>query len=197
MSWKTLENYLFRMFQPNVRQTSLAKVKEWSNEVKPIVILRHLSSSQNPRGECSLDFSRVLKYWESIYERTWNVISSTMSWNTRREKKANYSVLVENHTKCIGLRPTRLFSAYQTICASDLFPLQRNLEVVCSSCLRHANKMLLGDHDPWQADQRTQSFHFSIFIHQSLDPADRPLKPQAPCLYNALEHSTGSERVDA
>ena len=30
----------------------------------------------------------------------------------------------------IGLRPTRPFSAYQTICASDLFPWQPNLEVV-------------------------------------------------------------------
>ena len=34
------------------------------------------------------------------------------------------------HTKCIGLRPTRPFSAYQTICAFDLSPWQRNLEVV-------------------------------------------------------------------
>ena len=46
--------------------------------------------------------------------------------------KENDSILVENHTKCIGLRPTRPFSAYQTICASDLFPWQRNLEVVYS-----------------------------------------------------------------
>ena len=37
--------------------------------------------------------------------------------------------------------------------------------------------MLLGD--PRQADQRTQSFHFPIVIHQSLDPAARS-SAQAP-----------------
>ena len=36
----------------------------------------------------------------------------------------------------MGLPPPRPFSAYQTICASDLFPWQRNLEVVC--CRRDA-----------------------------------------------------------
>ena len=41
--------------------------------------------------------------------------------------------------------------------------------MVCSSCLKHANEMLLGD--PRQADQRMQSFNFPILIHQSLDPA--------------------------
>ena len=39
--------------EEEVRKTSSAKVKEWSNKV--IVILRHLSSSQNPRRESSLD----------------------------------------------------------------------------------------------------------------------------------------------
>ena len=48
----------------------------------------------------------------------------------KERRGENDSVLVENHTKCIGLRPTRPFSAHQTICASDLFPWQRNLEVV-------------------------------------------------------------------
>ena len=53
---------------------------------------------------------------------------------------------------------------------------------LCAMQLRAcANKMLLGD--PRQADQRTQSFHFPIVIHQSLDPAARALKRQAPCLY--------------
>ena len=33
--------------EEEVRKTSSAKVKEWSNKVKPIVIFRHLSSSQN------------------------------------------------------------------------------------------------------------------------------------------------------
>ena len=59
--------------------------------------------------------------------------------------------------------------------------------------------MLLGD--PRQADQRAQSFHFAVVIHQSLDPLlDRALKRQAPCLYCLymnFKHSTGSERVDA
>ena len=72
---------------------------------------------------------------ESIYERAWDVISSTTNQKTKREEKENDSILVENHTKCIGFRPTRPFSAYQTICASDLFPWQRNLEVVYSATI--------------------------------------------------------------
>ena len=45
--------------EEEVRKTSSAKVKEWSNKVKSIVILRLLSSSQNPRRESSLDCSCV------------------------------------------------------------------------------------------------------------------------------------------
>ena len=52
-----------------------------------------------------------------------------------------------------------------------------NIHLVYSSCLKHANEMLLGD--PRQVDQRTQSFHFAIVIHQSLDPAARS-SAQAP-----------------
>ena len=47
--------------EEEVRKTSSAKVKEWSNKVKSIVILRLLSSSQNPRRESSLDCSSVSK----------------------------------------------------------------------------------------------------------------------------------------
>ena len=71
------------------------------------------------------------------------------------------------------------------------FEKEININLVCSSCLKHANEMLLGD--PRQADQRTQSFHFSILVHQSLDPA-----AQVPSSsLHALGHSTGSERVDS
>ena len=60
---------------------------------------------------------------------TWSVIPlTTITKNEKREK--NDSFLVENHAKHIGLPPPRPFSAYQTICASKLFPWQRNLEVV-------------------------------------------------------------------
>ena len=66
--------------------------------------------------------------------------------------------------------------------------------------------MVLGD--PRHAHQRTQSFHFALLhrhsARQTLDPAARALKRQAPCrrLYmhsTSLKHSTGSEseRVDA
>ena len=46
------------------------------------------------------------------------------------------------------------------------FEKEININLVHSSCLKHANEMLLGN--PQQADQRTQSFHFPIVIHQSL-----------------------------
>ena len=71
------------------------------------------------------------------------------------------------------------------------FEKEININLVKSSCLKHPNKMLLGD--PRQADQRTQSFHLRIVIPQSLDHMllDRALKRQAPCLYMNFEHSTG------
>ena len=53
-----------------------------------------------------------------------------------------------------------------------------NINLVYSSCLKHANEMLLGDLR--QADQRTQSFHFPIVIPQSLDPAALESSAQAP-----------------
>ena len=50
--------------------------------------------------------------------------------------------------------------------------------------------MLLGD--PRQSDQRTQSFHFPIVVHQSLDPAAP--KRQAPCRYmHALRSSSARQ----
>ena len=77
------------------------------------------------------------------------------------------------------------------------FEKEININLVYSSCLKHASEMLLGD--PRQADQRTQSFHFAIVIHQSLDPAACCSSAQAPSSLSlhALEHWTGSERVDA
>ena len=56
--------------------------------------------------------------------------------------------------------------------------------------------------DPRQSDQRTQSFHFPIVVHQSLDPAAQS-SAQAPSslFLHALRSSSarhaGSERVDA
>ena len=42
--------------------------------------------------------------------------------------------------------------------------------------------------DPRQSDQRTQSFHFPIVVHQSLDlQLNRALKRQAPCLHMHFE----------
>ena len=58
------------------------------------------------------------------------------------------------------------------------FEMEININLVYSSFLRHANEMLLGDLR--QADQRMQSFHFPIVIHQSRDPAARS-SAQAPC----------------
>ena len=66
---------------------------------------------------------------------------------------------------------------------AEPLPIEKeiNINLVYSSCLKHANEMLLGD--PRQADQRLQSFPFLIVIRQSHDPCDRALKRQDPCLY--------------
>ena len=46
------------------------------------------------------------------------------------------------------------------------FEKEKNINLVYSSCLKHANEMVLGD--PRQAHQRTQSLHFpSSFINHS------------------------------
>ena len=91
-----------------------------------------------------------------------------------------------------GYPLSKLFSKAEPV----PFEKEININLVYSSCLKHANEMLLGD--PRQADQRTQSFHFAIvIINQSTLLLDRALKRQAPCLYMNFEHSTGSGRVDA
>ena len=79
--------------------------------------------------------------------------------------------------------PSRVFSKVEP------WPFEKeiNINLVYSSCLKHANEMLLGD--PRQSDQRTQSFHFPIVVHQSLDATlllNRALKRQAPCLHNVM-----------
>ena len=60
--------------------------------------------------------------------------------------------------------------------------------------------MLLGD--PRQSDQRTQSFHFPIVVHQSLDPAAQSSAHASAKLLvftctSKFERWTSSERVDA
>ena len=73
------------------------------------------------------------------------------------------------------------------------------------SCLKHVNEILvvlgvLGKSRQAGSPAKAK-LPLPIVTHQSLDPAARALKRQArqaSCLYNhALEHSTGSERVDA
>ena len=69
------------------------------------------------------------------------------------------------------------------------FEKEININLVYSSCLKHANEMLLGD--PRQSDQRTQSFHFPIVVHQSLDPAAQP-SAQAPSSLSSSLHALRS-----
>ena len=65
------------------------------------------------------------------------------------------------------------------------FELEKFINLVCSSCLKHANEMLLGD--PRQVDQRTQSFNFSIAIHQYLDPTAQA--PRSLSLHACMNQS--------
>ena len=76
------------------------------------------------------------------------------------------------------------------------FEKEININVVYSSCLKHANEMLLGD--PRQSDQRTQSFHFPIVVYQSLDPAAQS-SAQAPSSLSshALRSSSARQAQNA
>ena len=84
------------------------------------------------------------------------------------------SVVFVHHagTLAKGYPLSKLFSKAEPV----LFEKEININLVYS-CLKHANEMLL--RDPRKADQRTQSFHFPIVIHQSLNPAPRS-SAQAP-----------------
>ena len=86
-----------------------------------------------------------------------------------------------------GYPLSKLFSKAEQV------PFEKEIKInlVYSSCLKHANEMLLGD--PRQADQRTQSFHFPIVIHQSLDPAARS-SAQAPSSLSLQCRAVGSTR---
>ena len=76
------------------------------------------------------------------------------------------------------------------------FEKEININLVYSSCLKHANEMLLGD--PRQSDQRTQSFHFPIVVYQSLDPAAQS-SAQAPSslFLHALRSSSARQAQNA
>ena len=93
-------------------------------------------------------------------------------------------------------------SAIQAVLKAEPLPFEKeiNIHLVCSSTtgesirlssshnptlsankhVKHANEMLLGH--PRKADQRTQSFHFAIVIHQLLDPAAQA-PSSLPCVY--------------
>ena len=75
------------------------------------------------------------------------------------------------------IRPlSKLFSKAEPL----PFEKEININLVYSSCLKHANEKLLAN--PRQADQRTQSFPFLIVIH----PAVRALKRQYKLLVFSL-----------
>ena len=109
----------------------------------------------------------------------------------------SYSVVFLHRagTLAKGCPLSKLFSKAEPL----PFEKELNINLVYSSCLKHANKMLLGG--PRQVDQRTQSFPFPIVIHQSLDPSARALKRQAPCLYmqsrTRKAQNASTRRVDA
>ena len=115
----------------------------------------------------------------------WKIAQSCRSPKDKVSARLRYHVsnsVVFVHragTLAKNIRPlSKLFSKAEPL------PFEKEIDInlVYSSCLKHANEMLLGD--PRQADQRTQSFPYPIVIHQSqLDPAARALKRQAPCLH--------------
>ena len=73
------------------------------------------------------------------------------------------------------------------------FEKEININLVYSSCLKHANEMLLGD--PRQSDLRTQSFHFPIVIRQSFDPAAQSSAQAPSSLYLHALRSSSTRQV--
>ena len=138
-------------------------------------------------------------WWASnlACQRHWKIAQSCCSPKDKVSARLCYHVsnsVVFVHragTLAKDIRPlSKLFSKAEPL----PFEKEINITLVYASCLKHANEMLLGD--PRQADQRTQSFPFPLVIHQSLDPAARALKHQAPCLYMHM-HSTTRQAQNA
>ena len=101
-------------------------------------------------------------------QRHWKIAQSCRSPKDKVSARLRYHVsnsVVFVHragTLAKNIRPlSKLFSKAEPL----PFEKEININLVYSSCLKHANVMLLGD--PRQADQRTQSFPFPIVIHQS------------------------------
>ena len=108
--------------------------------------------------------------WASnlVCQRHWKIAQSCRSPKDKvsaclRYHVSNSVVFVHRAgTLAKNIRPlSKLFSQAEPL----PFEKEININLVYSSCLKHANEMLLGD--PRQADQRTQSFPFPIVIHQS------------------------------
>ena len=101
-------------------------------------------------------------------QRHWKIAQSCRSPKDKVSARLRYHVsnsVVFVHragTLAKNIRPlSKLFSKAEPL----PFEKEININLVYSSCLKHANEMLLGD--PRQADQRTQSFPFPIVIYQS------------------------------
>ena len=116
--------------------------------------------------------------WASnlAFQRHWKIAQLCCTYKDKvsarlRHHVSNSVVFVHRAgTLTKGYPISKLFSKAETLQLEK----EININLVYSSCLKHANEKLLGDQR--QADQRTQSFHFPIVIHQALDPAARVLK---------------------
>ena len=128
----------------------------------PPMALQTVQVSVEPRLSTALKDRSVVPY-----------SSPQVSARLRYHVSNSYVFLHRTETLAKGYQLSKLFSKAEPV------PLEKeiNINLVYSSCLKHANEMLLGY--PRQADQRTQSVHFPIVIHQSLDPAARS-SAQAP-----------------
>ena len=128
----------------------------------PPMVLQTVQVSVEPRLSTALKDRSVVPY-------------SSPKVSARLRYHVSNSVLFVHRagTLAKGYPLFKLFSRAEPV----PFEKEININLVYSSCLKHANEMLLGD--PRQADQRMQSFHFPIVIHRSLDPAARS-SAQAP-----------------
>ena len=147
----------------------------------PAMALQTVQVSVEPRLSTALKDRSVVPYSSPI-----------VSPRLRYHVSNSVVFLRRAGTLAKGYPLSKLFSKVEPV----PFEKEININLVYSSCLKHANEILLGD--PRQADQRTQSFHFPIVIHQSLDPAARS-SAQAPSslsLHALQALATGSELVD-
>ena len=132
-------------------------------------LLAAANGLENGSGELRASpFNGDAQSWNGI-ERSLSraVVPQSLPVSARLRYHVSNSVVFVHRTGTL----TKRYPLSKLFSKAELLPFEKGkcINLVCSSCLKHAKETWLGD--PWHTYQRTQNFNFSIVMHQSLDSA--------------------------